>query len=360
MAMMNVASLQNVGSIGFKWGIDRSILGMAATGEARPKVVDTKAVFAEFVAMTMFVVIGCGTACVNGASDGETRLLVAFAFGMAILVLAYSIGHHSGGHINCAVTFALVLQGQVPWYQGIANCIAQMLGSLLGALILMIIIPCELDLTTTLGTNIIAGSKSEAFAAEVFGTFVLCFVVFETAVTPQASCGKNACIAIGFAVFLAHVLMLPIDGCSINPTRSFGPAIMSKIRACGNYTEGGLDDLWIMWLAPLIGAACAAVVQLSFAPPTGKDSTAWTTLTDALDKATQDFLGSKDKGAAGAVETGGEEEEADGDFPEETGKTGTTASRTGTGTTAGGKNCFPCMRVFGVESGLSARRGTGI
>jgi len=343
--MMNIASLQSIGNVGFRWGIDRSIMGMAATGEARPKVIDTKAVCAEFVAMTMFVVIGCGTACVNGASTGETRLIVAFAFGMAILVLAYSIGHHSGGHINCAVTFALVLQGQVPWYQGIANTIAQMLGSVAGSIILLIIFPCELDLTTTLGTNIIARSRSEAFAAEVFGTFILCFVVFETAVTPQASCGKNACIAIGFTVFLAHVLMLPIDGCSINPTRSFGPAIISKIRSCENYTEGGLDDLWIMWLAPLIGAAVAVIIQAAFAPPTPKGGfTSFGAMTT-------------EKDVYPARGTGGDDAEAD-QLPDgwETEKTAAT-SRTGTGGAATGRPCWPsCMRVFGMEAGLSARR----
>jgi len=253
----------------FQWGIDRSIMGFTQSGEAPPKVIDTKAVFAELVAMTLFVVIGCGTACSNGASTGATRLVVAFAFGMAIMVLAYSIGHHSGGHINCAVTFSLVLGGNVPWYQGVANLGAQLLGSVLGSVILLIIFPCELDLTTTLGTNI-AGSGYGPFrvlVAEAFGTFLLCFTVWETAVTPQASCGKNACIAIGFAVFLAHVLLLPIDGCSINPSRSFGPAIISAMRSCSNYTSGGLGDLWIMWLGPLIGAAIAAGVQHPFAPP---------------------------------------------------------------------------------------------
>jgi len=255
-------------AIKLQWGIDRSIMGFVLTGESPPKVVDTKAVFAEFVAMTLFIVIGCGTACSNGASNGSTRLVVAFAFGMAIMVLAYSIGHHSGGHINGAVTLSLVLGGNVPWFQGIANVLAQLLGSILGTCILMIIFPCELDMTTTLGTNVIAPGYGyfRVLVAEAFGTFLLCFTVWETAVTPQASCGKNACIAIGFSVFLAHVLLPPIDGCSINPTRSFGPAILSYWRGCSDY-GGGLSDLWVMWLGPIIGAIIAAAVQYPFAPP---------------------------------------------------------------------------------------------
>lgn len=118
--------------VGFKWGVDRDALGMASTGAARQRAVDLKAATAELLAMTLFVVIGCGTACGNGTT-GAYRLTVALAFGMAILVLAYSVGHHSGGQINCAVTLSLVLGGQVPWYQGLANLLAQLLGSLLGA-----------------------------------------------------------------------------------------------------------------------------------------------------------------------------------------------------------------------------------
>ncbi|CAE7927010.1 AQP1, partial [Symbiodinium sp. KB8] len=94
------------------------------TGHARQKVVDMKAVAAECIAMTLFVVIGCGAACANGAGDSPSRLIVALAFGMGILVLAYSVGHHSGGQINCAVTLSLVLGSQVPWYQGLANLLA--------------------------------------------------------------------------------------------------------------------------------------------------------------------------------------------------------------------------------------------
>lgn len=252
--------------MGFKWGIDRSITGMGGVGEKRARVVDVKAVVAELIGMIFFVTIGCGTACAHGAGNGGTRLLVGFAFGMAIMVLAYSIGHHSGGHLNCAVTFSLVLGGQVPWYQGVANLIAQLIGSLLGACLLWGMFPCGSDVTTNLGSNIANDNyhPGRVLIAEMFGTFLLCFTVWETAVTPQASCGKNACVAIGFAVFLAHIVLLPIDGCSINPTRSFGPAVISKVRGCANYTEGGLQDLWIMWLGPLLGAALASLVQHPF------------------------------------------------------------------------------------------------
>mmetsp|Transcript_25995 Transcript_25995/g.72608 ORF Transcript_25995/g.72608 Transcript_25995/m.72608 type:complete len:267 (-) Transcript_25995:384-1184(-) len=256
--------------IGFAWGIDRSATGMAKTGTERERVLDMQAAVAEFIAMTVFVIVGCGVACGNGASDGETRLLVAFAFGMCIMVLAYSIGPHSGGQINCAVTFSLVLGGQVPWWQGLVNAAFQFMGSVVGALVLCIIFPCELDKTGSLGTNVVdtAYGEGRAFVGEIFGTFLLCYVVWETAVSPKATCGINACIAIGFTVFIAHLLLLPIDGCSINPTRSFGPAIVSSIRTCeGKGPDGeGLQHFWVMLFGPLIGAALATALKFAFVP----------------------------------------------------------------------------------------------
>eukprot|EP00931_Biecheleriopsis_adriatica_P078970 TRINITY_DN52390_c0_g1_i1.p1 TRINITY_DN52390_c0_g1~~TRINITY_DN52390_c0_g1_i1.p1 ORF type:complete len:303 (-),score=44.52 TRINITY_DN52390_c0_g1_i1:50-847(-) len=243
----------------------------AANSGDRKRAVDMKAVTAEFIAMTLFVIIGCGTACANPPVDGQNRLIVALAFGMGILVLAYTIGHHSGGQINCAVTFSLVLGGQVPWYQGIANLLAQLLGSLLGAGFLAGIFTCDTDGTGGLGTNAVspAFSAGNAFLGEVIGTFLLCYVVWETAVseTGAMACGKNACIAIGFAVFLAHVLLLPIDGCSINPTRSFGPAIVSAARGCATWSSKGLEELWIMFVGPLLGAALAAGLKVPFGWP---------------------------------------------------------------------------------------------
>lgn len=249
----------------FKWGVDRTETGIAKGVNAE---IDVRAMAAELVAMTCFVIIGCGVACGHGASDGETRLVVALAFGMGILVLAYSIGHHSGGHINCAVTFSLVVGGAVPWYQGLANFACQMLGSVLGACVLAIIFPCDGDMTQTLGTNIVnrdVYGQGRALVGEIFGTFLLCYTVWETAVSKKSTVGQNACIAIGFAVFLAHLLLLPIDGCSINPTRSFGPAIVGFIRDCNKEaSEKGLEDLWVMFVGPLVGAALAALLARPF------------------------------------------------------------------------------------------------
>jgi len=173
-----------------KWG-DRVLRGESSTGPD----LDLRAAMAELAAMTLFVTVGCGIAAGNGASDGETRLLVALGFGMAILVLAYSIGHHSGGQINCAVTLSLVLARQLHPAQAALNVVAQLLGSTFGALFVAAMFDCSTDLTGGLGSNIVSDdfSAGQALFGEILMTFLLCFVVFETAVNQDCQCGPNAC-----------------------------------------------------------------------------------------------------------------------------------------------------------------------
>jgi glycerol uptake facilitator-like aquaporin len=88
--------------------------------------------------------------------------------------------------------------------------------------------------------------------------------VWETAVSPKSTAGINAPIAIGFTVFLAHVLLTPIDGCGINPTRSFGPMLVAPARMCPDFVEGASRDYWIFWFAPHLGAVAATLINLRF------------------------------------------------------------------------------------------------
>jgi aquaporin Z len=261
--------------VALKWGTERSITGYFGSEGAPEKVIDVKAAAAEFVGTFIVISFGCGAATSHGWFDGETRLAVAFAFGMAVMVMSYAIGHHSGAHLNPAVTFSLVLGGQVPWYQGIANFIGQLAAGILAACLVAIMFPCQSDLSTTLASNAIFNPASydalRVVVAEVFGMFLICFTIWETAVTPQTSSGKNACLAIGFAYFIVHLMLLPIDGCAVNPARAFGPSMVSYARGCDNYNgEGAMKDQWIFWLGPLLGAAAAAGVQRIFAPTTDR------------------------------------------------------------------------------------------
>jgi len=250
----------------------KDFVALVQQGELPPSAV-------EGLAMCMFVIIGCGAACAHGAADPASRLVVAFAFGVGILVLSYACARRSGAQINCAVTCALVYVGALPLKQGLLNVTFQLLGSVLGAMVLSIVFPCDVDMTRSLGTNVIDESYSiaSAFLGEFIGTFLLSYTVFETAVNPRSNAGTNSSVAIGVSVFLAHLMLLPIDGCSINPTRSFGPAIVGAMRNCdGGPGFQGVKDLWLMFIAPLLGSVMAASVHSRMHPSkqgTSKDET---------------------------------------------------------------------------------------
>lgn len=219
------------------------------------------------VAMLLFVLICCGAATgVAGKAGWEQQ--VSLTFGLCITCLAYTVGHHSGGQINCAVTFGLVLMKKLEPLQGLVNFVCQMVGSLAGAAILAVIVPPMADKTGSLGTNTIARGEDGTFTAhahwqaligEIFMTFLLMYVVLETAVNPRSGASINAPLAIGVAVYLAHSMLIPIDGCSINPTRSFGPPVVASIR----YPEKASlfwQDHWVFWVGPLVGSALAVLV----------------------------------------------------------------------------------------------------
>jgi len=238
--------------------------GNLAAEAVEAQSVKKSAVFAEFVAMTLFVILGCGSAMVSCKDPGWV-LQVALTFGLAITALAYAIGHYSGAQINCAVTFGLVLAGKVTVAQGLWNFVGQMLGSVAGALILTAMIPQEKDKTGGLGSNGVSEgmSKINALVGEIFMTFLLMFVVLETAISAESKANRvMAALAIGFAVFLAHSVMIPIDGCSINPTRSFGPAFVR--RFCYK-NAGSFEEMWVFWAGPLLGAAGAVFVSKQLA-----------------------------------------------------------------------------------------------
>ena len=224
---------------------------------------------AEFLAMLLFVFIGAGSACGVAGSPGWVNQ-VALTFGFAITCLAYTIGHISGGHINCAVTLGLTVAKLCPPVEAGVIFVAQMLGSTCGAALLAILHDSTSDATGGLGTNSLGPniSAGQAVCGEVLMTFLLMYVVLETACNPKSAAnGVNAPIAIGFAVFLAHSVLIPIDGCSINPTRSFGPAVVMT----GRGSAGQWNDHWIFWLGPCLGSVLAVgafkLINPEWSPP---------------------------------------------------------------------------------------------
>lgn len=223
---------------------------------------------AEFIAMALFVFFGCGSASsnvakyTNGEWDSASVTIIALTFGLTITLLAYATVHTSGAHINCAVTFALTLVGSCHPLRGLAYLVAQLSGSVVGALLLQATTSGDstvLDRSGGLGANGYQNPKvtdGNAFLVEVMGTLLLVYVVLETAVNPAAVTSEKggkltvAPIAIGLAVFVAHVVCIPITGCSINPTRSFGPALVA----------GEWDKHFMWWVAPLCGATLASLM----------------------------------------------------------------------------------------------------
>ena len=222
-----------------------------------------------------------GTGCATGVAGTPGWVQqVSLTFGLTITVLAYTIGGRSGGHINGAVTLGLFAAKQIKAPNGsseykdaapqaLANIVAQLLGSTIGSAALSTIVDQKADLTGGLGTNGVSDNytQGEAFFGEVIMTFVLMYVVLETACNPKnAGNIVLAPVAIGFAVYLGHVVLIPIDGCSINPTRSFGPAVVASAqgrRKCGTTGGEGCDapsrwnDWWVWTFGPCIGALIA-------------------------------------------------------------------------------------------------------
>jgi len=244
--------------------------------------INLRAVMAEFLAMLLFVWI-CGGAATGVAGTPGWVQQVSLTFGFCIMVLAYTIGHHSGGQINCAVSLGLVVATlcgipgiDLSPVQGAANFVAQMLGSLSGAALIAMCKDTGNDLTGGLATNTVGSSFEswEALIGEILGTFFLMYVVLETAVNPKSKANAvNAPFAIGMAVYLAHSILIPIDGCSINPTRSFGPAVVASIRFSDNSNKITeiWEDHWVFWLGPIIGSLFAVGLYKAMNSPKLED-----------------------------------------------------------------------------------------
>lgn len=220
---------------------------------------DLKTSVKEFIAMTLFVIIGCGSAMGVAGKDNDSKdwvLQVSLTFGFAIAALAAA----TGCQINCAVTLGMLILGKVTLIQALGNFIAQMLGSFVGALFLSYIYSKDgADRTGGLGSNGVSQpfSSFQALVGEFLMTFLLQLTAAFTlygAPNPQLT----APLSIGLAVFLAHSVLIPIDGCSINPTRSFGPALVASMT--GKEGKARFDDMWVFWVGPLLGAAAASGV----------------------------------------------------------------------------------------------------
>ena len=216
---------------------------------------------AELLGTLWLVLGGCGAAVLTALFPqvGIGILGVSFAFGLTVLTMAYAVGHVSGGHFNPAVTLGLVAGGRFKAADAVPYIIAQVIGAFLGAWILYVI-------ATGNGSNPLAGGfASNGFGAHSPGKFSLMaalvcevvmtffFLIIILGATHRKAAAGFAPIAIGLGLTLIHLISIPVTNTSVNPARSTGPALI----------HGGwaLEQLWLFWLAPIVGAVLAGVVS---------------------------------------------------------------------------------------------------
>jgi len=211
---------------------------------------------AEFLGSAIFTFICCGTGVttVKYQIVGNVTIGIALTFGMTIFVLAYTIGHISGGHLNFAVTFALWTLKKVSLLRAGLYFLGQLLGGLVGIGFLVLITP-ESWQKSCFANNTIHSELTvgHAFVTEFILTFFLMFVVMAAGDSSKSN-QTLIPLAIGLAVFCAHMIALPIDGCSINPTRTFASAVAaSGVSSCNAWANH-----WVFWFGPIMGASTAA------------------------------------------------------------------------------------------------------
>ncbi len=208
-----------------------------------------KKMLAEFIGTCVLVVFGCGVAIVSGVNLVATAL----AFGLVIVAMAYSVGNVSGCHINPAVSFGMLVAGKMKLVEFFEYICAQFLGGIAGAGILCAFFGCE----SGLGANACQEGVEiwQGLVIEVILTFVFVFAIL--GVTSKKEFGSAAGIVIGLTLTLVHLLGIGLTGTSVNPARSFGPALLAGGDA--------LSQVWIFILALLVGACLAALVFRCFA-----------------------------------------------------------------------------------------------
>jgi len=217
---------------------------------------------AEFIGTFWLVFGGCGSAVLAAGFPelGIGFVGVALAFGLTVLTMAYAIGHISGCHLNPAVSLGLAVAGRFRFGELPAYVIAQVLGAIAAAAVLSVIAGGAAGYEGGLASNGFGAhspggySLQAALVAEIVLTLMFLFVIIGS--TDKRAPAGFAPIAIGLCLTLIHLISIPVTNTSVNPARSTGPALL----------EGGiaLQQLWLFWLAPLVGAAIGGIVYRWF------------------------------------------------------------------------------------------------
>lgn len=229
-----------------------------------------KKYIAEGIGTMFLVLLACGSAVLAGPSIGG--LGIGICFGLVLICLCYGIGNISGCHVNPAVSFGMLLAGRMNAKDFVGYVVAQLIGAVIGAAFLFALVKMA-DVTysfggTTAPDNILAANVLQpgatsgmALLVEALLTFFFVLVILG-ATDSKKGFGNFAGLAIGIALGLVNIVGIPVDNCSVNPARSFGPAVFSP---------AAWGDFWIMVVGPLVGAAIAVLCWKAIAG-TDKDS----------------------------------------------------------------------------------------
>lgn len=229
-----------------------------------------RALVAEALGTALLVFFGAGTATLSfgfkiaGISPSAGVIATALAFGLVLLVLVYGIGPISGCHVNPAVTIGFLAARRIKVADALWYWAAQIVGGIVGAAGLYGVVHTSSKYKSSMGlgadgygkASMIGANAAGAFVAEVVLTFLFVFVILS--VTRRASNAMVAGLVIGLALMLVHIIGIPIDGTSVNPARSLGPALFVGGSA--------LSQLWVFLVAPLIGGSISAFAYEFFYP----------------------------------------------------------------------------------------------
>jgi len=219
----------------------------------------TKKLAAEFLGTFWLVFCGCGSAVIAAAFPGVGigLLGVSLAFGLTVVTMAYAVGRISGGHFNPAVSLGMVVGGRLPAADFVGYVIAQVLGGLAAGAVLYLIASGKADFAAggfaSNGYGDLSPGKYSLVSGFLIEAVLTAFFIFVILATTTAkAAGGFAPLAIGLTLTLIHLVSIPVTNTSMNPARSTGVAFFAETAA--------VSQLWLFWLAPLVGAAIGALV----------------------------------------------------------------------------------------------------
>ncbi len=200
---------------------------------------------AEFVGTFGLVFAGCGAIVINALSDGRvTHVGIGLTFGLVVAAMIFATGHLSGAHLNPAVSLAFVVTRHFPFRDLLPYWAAQLAGASAASLVLRVLF----GPVASLGATLPSGPAWQSLVLEAILTFFLMFVIMAMA-TDTRAVGQSAALAIGATVGLEALFAGPVSGASMNPARSFGPALVS----------GAFAHHWVYWIGPGAGAILGAI-----------------------------------------------------------------------------------------------------